>query len=63
MDNEIIMTENGPDVLMKEICGCDKCTEDWTLSDCENRCERYFACNNVAVANDMLADYDKKEDI
>lgn len=50
----IVNTPSGPDVLMNKICGCYKCQDNWTLTDCENQCERYSHCYNVAVANDIL---------
>lgn len=58
MDNEIIMTDKGQDILMSSICGCEKCAQNWTLSDCESHCGRYFICNNVAIANDILAKHE-----
>lgn len=34
---------------MSEICGCDVC-----LRRCEESCERYSHCDNVAIAEDMI---------
>lgn len=45
------------DVDMSEICSCN-CTLSW----CEKYCGRYYRCNNVAMANDMLRDREESED-
>lgn len=57
----IINTPSGPDVLMNKICGCYKCQDNWTLTDCENQCERYYNCYNVAVANDILKEKENEQ--
>lgn len=48
-----------PDVDMRQICGCAGAT---TLSECENTCPRYHDCHNVALANDILVDYEENHD-
>ena len=45
--------QEGQDFQMSEICSCDT-----KLSICENVCQKYYDCNNVAIANDILAEYD-----
>lgn len=56
----VIGTKRGLDVLMNKICGCEKCTKGWTLSDCEEKCDRYYSCDNVAIANDILVQHEKE---
>lgn len=55
MDNNAIII-NGNDIDMSKICGCVGAK---TLSDCE-ACGKYYHCNNVAIANDVLAMEDIK---
>lgn len=52
--NAIIV--NGNDIDMTKNCGC---TGAKTLSGCET-CEKYYHCNNVAIANDILDMEDNK---
>ena len=61
---EIVESNDGrTDVLMHMICGCDRCSghDNWTLSDCEKYCDKYYSCDNVAIANDILKDYEEGE--
>ena len=55
---EIKETANGIDIHMCSICGCEKCTKGWYLSDCEERCDEYYICDNVAMANDIIVNYE-----
>ena len=51
----IFTDENGnKDVFMGCINGCSA-----TLTQCEYTCGRYYTCNTVAVANDLLRDDEK----
>ena len=50
----VIITDHGPDVLMNAICGCGECLAGWTTRDCEDRCDKYHFCDNIAVAFDIL---------
>lgn len=36
-------------------CGID---ESWTLDDCEANCPNYYGCYAVALANDVLKEYE-----
>ena len=49
--------DNARNYNMSAICSC-QCT----LNDCEENCSKYYHCNNVAHANDILADYEKNQD-
>ncbi len=46
--------QEGQDFRMSEICSCDT-----KLLICENVCQKYYDCSNVAIANDILAEYDE----
>lgn len=46
---------DGSDIDMKQICGCPDAV---TLSQCEKDCPRYHSCHNIALANDILVDYE-----
>lgn len=55
----VFMTSEGPDILMSTICGCERAQlPGWSLHECEIHCSRYSSCDNVALANDILADYE-----
>ena len=47
--------DNGTNIDMGMIC---KCT-DGTMNDCENNCLKYHDCCNIALANDILSNYEK----
>lgn len=51
---QLVNTDHGIDILMSSICSCPRCTEDWTLYDCERMCTKYASCENVPVALDIL---------
>lgn len=55
MFNDII--DNGTNIKMKNLGGC---IEDisWTLNDCEEKCLKYYGCYTVALANDILMNYE-----
>lgn len=53
----IFTDENGnKDVFMGCINGCSA-----TLTQCEYTCGRYYTCDTVAVANDLLRDNEKRK--
>lgn len=53
----IFTDENGnKDVFMGCINGCSA-----TLTQCEYTCGRYYTCDTVAVANDLLRDDEKRK--
>lgn len=47
----------GKNIKMKNIAGCIE-DENWTLDDCEKNCPRYYGCYSVALANDILKEYE-----
>lgn len=49
--------DNGKNIKMKNIAGCIE-DESWTLDDCENKCPKYYGCYSVALANDILKEYE-----
>lgn len=49
---------NENDIDMSEICSC-QCTLDW----CEKHCERYYSCDNVAIANDILVEREENNSL
>lgn len=44
------------DIDMTKICGCPYAC---TLDECEEKCKKYFDCQYVAIANDILVAYEK----
>ena len=55
----VVNTIDGPDVYMKSICNCPAIHGDnWVSRDCERNCPYYGACENIAIANDILAEYE-----
>lgn len=54
--NDII--NDGTDIKMKNLTGCADAAE-WTLSDCEKNCKKYYSCYSVALANDILKEYEE----
>lgn len=51
--------DDGKNIKMKNL-GCCVEDENWTLSDCEEKCPRYYGCYTVALANDILRDYEEE---
>lgn len=47
---------NGTDFDMSKICSCNK-----KISECEKQCARYHRCDSVAMADDILKDYEERE--
>ena len=45
---------NGRDIDMHGLFGCDM----HTLDECEKSCRKYYDCNKVAEANDILKEYE-----
>ena len=55
----VVNTIDGPDVYMRSICSCSAVrSDDWVSRDCERNCPYYSSCNNIALANDILAEYE-----
>ena len=52
--------DNGKNIKMKNITGC-AISEHWTLDDCEKSCPKYYGCYSVALANDILKEYEDIE--
>lgn len=46
---------NGTDFDMSKICSCNK-----KISECE-KCIRYYRCENVAMADDILKEYEEHD--
>ncbi len=62
MNSQLTETDYGLDVYMKSICGCpDILGNNWTTRDCECNCPKYYRCQNIALANGILAYYEEKE--
>lgn len=51
-----MVLDDGLDIDMFQICACNMAT---TLSACEINCPFYYRCDNVALANDILASYEE----
>lgn len=49
--------DNGRNIKMINMAGCG-IDEDWTLDDCESKCPKYYGCYAVALANDVLKEYE-----
>lgn len=55
----VVNTIDGPDVYMRSICSCPAVRDDnWVSRDCERNCPYYSSCDNVALAINILADYE-----
>lgn len=46
---------NGRDFDMSKVCSCNK-----KISECEKQCTRYYRCDNVAMADDILKEYEEE---
>ena len=53
--NDVI--DNGRNIKMINMTGCG-IDENWTLDDCENKCPKSYRCYAVALANDVLKEYE-----
>lgn len=42
------------DFDMTKICGCDVDGKEHLLSYCEKYCAKYYSCDNVAIADDVI---------
>ena len=51
--------DDGRNVKMQNMTGCG-ISEDWTLDDCESKCPKYYSCYAVALANDLLNEYEDR---
>ena len=50
------VTNNGNDVNVSMISGCKSTSLDW----CESNCRKYYGCHTVAIANDLLVEYEER---
>lgn len=48
--------QNGKDFDMSKICSCNK-----TMDQCEHTCGKYYDCENIAAANDILVKYEESQ--
>jgi len=49
--------DNGQNIKMRNLTGCLD-GKNWTLNDCEEKCNKYYSCYAVAEANDILKEYE-----
>lgn len=57
-DKNAVFFENGiPDVNISKISSCSSCS----MSECEKKCARYYHCDTIALAEDILKEYEKGE--
>lgn len=49
--------DGGKNIKMKKLASCVN-DENWTLNDCEKDCPKYYGCYAVAMANDILREYE-----
>ena len=54
---DMVIGDSG-NIDMTKICGC---VDADTLDTCEEKCPRYYWCNNIALANDLLVAYESIE--
>lgn len=47
---------NRTDFDMSKICSCNK-----KISECEKQCARYYRCDSVAMADDILKEYEERK--
>jgi hypothetical protein len=52
--------DDGKNIKMINMTGCCKIDENWTLNDCETTCSKYYSCCAVALANDVLKEYENE---
>ena len=52
--------DGGKNIKMINMTGCG-INECWTLNDCETKCPKYYGCYAVALANDVLKEYENEE--
>ena len=55
MEDFTMVLEQGRDLDMTKICGCSDADK---MSDCEATCGNYYDCCNIALANDILVEYE-----
>ena len=51
--------DGGKNIKMINMTGCG-IDGNWTLDDCETKCPEYYGCYAVALADDMLKDYENR---
>ena len=51
----VFVTDGAGDVDVSRISSCESRSLTW----CECYCDRYYSCDTVALANDMLVCYEK----
>ncbi len=49
-----LINKNGTDLNISMISNC-RCT---SMDECEIECARYYTCNTIALANDLLHDFE-----
>lgn len=49
----------GEDVAISMISGCDSKSMDW----CEEHCRKYYDCHTIAMANDLLKEFEDSRDV
>ena len=50
-----VITKNGTDVDISKISSCPY----HSMDDCEQKCEKYYRCYTIAMANDMLVAFEE----
>ena len=50
--------DGGRNIKMMNLTGCG-IDESWTLDDCESNCQKYYSCYAVALADDVLSEYEE----
>lgn len=54
--------DGGKNIKMRSFSGCHSINDEWTLDDCENKCQKYYSCYAVSLANDTLSEYEIVKD-
>ena len=50
-----MVIDGGGNIDMTKICGC---VDADTMNSCEEKCPRYYSCDNIGLASDLLAAYE-----
>ena len=58
IDDFSMIIDNGVDydIDMKRICCCQNAC---TITRCLESCQRYYSCDNIALASDILTAYEE----
>lgn len=51
---EDVVTRNGLDVDIAKINNC----QYHSMDECQEKCEKYYRCYTIALANDLLVEYE-----